>query len=103
MQINISTRHGQISDETQAKIIEKLSKLSRLYDRLGAVGVIVDLERRDLPSVDIRITAKQKEFVATTEAADLMVAVDEGVDKLEQQLRKHKDKLQDRHRGSGQR
>ena len=40
VQINISTRHGHISDETQEKINEKLEKLPRIYDRISAIESI---------------------------------------------------------------
>ena len=49
MQIKISARHGHLSDETQAKIKEKLEKLPRFYDRLTAIDVTVDLEHREAP------------------------------------------------------
>lgn len=103
MQINISTRHGQISEETHAKITDKLMKLPRLYERLGAIEATIDLEHRDSPSVDLRVSAKHKEFVAASRSLELMAAIDDVVEKMEQQLRKHKDKLQDRHRGPGPR
>ena len=101
MQISISTRHGHVSDEAQAKIQEKLEKLPRLYDRISAIELTVDLEHRDAPSVDLRISAKQHDFVATASAATVIAAFDVAVEKMEQQLRKHKQKLQDRHRSSG--
>ena len=37
MQMNISIRHGHVSEATQAMIREKLDKLTRLYDRIGAI------------------------------------------------------------------
>jgi len=97
VQINISTRHGQISDETHARVLGKLEKLPRLYERLGAVEVTIDLEHRNAPSVDLRVAAMHREFVATGQAAELLAAIDGVVEKLEQQLRRHKDKIQDRH------
>ena len=99
VQISISTRHGRISDETHARIVEKIGKLERLSERLQTAEVTIDLERRDLPSVDLRVTAKQV-FVAASQKPELLAAVDEAVEKVEQQLRKHKDKLQERHRAS---
>lgn len=104
MQISISTRHGHLSDETQEKIREKLEKLNRLYDRLSAIEVTVDLEHRDSPDVDLRVSAKHKhDFVAVCQSVELMAAIDDVVEKMEQQLRKYKEKVQDRHRGSGHR
>jgi putative sigma-54 modulation protein len=100
VQINISSRHGHLSNETQEKIKEKLEKLTRLYDRLSAIELLVDLEHRDAPSVDLRVSAKHKhDFVAVSRAMELMASIDEVVEKMEQQLRKYKEKVQDRHRG----
>ena len=100
MQIRISTRHGRISDETQAIITTKLEKLSRFFERLTDIEVTVDLEHRDTPGVDLRVSAEHKhDFMATAREAELMASVDAVVDKMEQQLRKYKEKVQDRHRG----
>ena len=103
MQMNISVRHGHVSDTTQAMIQEKLDKLTRLNDRISAIEVTVDLEHRDLPAVDLKVSAKKHEFMAVAQAENLLAAVDIVVDKMEQQLRKHKEKVQDRHRGTGHR
>jgi putative sigma-54 modulation protein len=102
VQIKISARHGTISDETQEKITAKVEKLSRLFDRLTSIDITVNLERRDAPSVDLRVSAEHKhDFVATTQATELMAAIELAMRKLEQQLRKYKERIQDRHRSSG--
>ena len=103
MQLNISVRHGHVSEPTQAVIREKVEKLTRLYDRLSAIEVTIDVGHRDSPEVDLRVSAKKHEFVATERAENLLAAVDVAVDRMEQQLRKHKEKVQDRHRGVGHR
>jgi putative sigma-54 modulation protein len=104
VQINISTRHGHLGNETQERIKEKLEKLVRLYERLSAIEVMVDLEHRDAPNVDLRVSAKHKhDFVAVSRSMELMAGIDEVVEKMEQQLRKYKEKVQDRHRGPGPR
>jgi len=104
VQINISARHGHLSDETQAKILEKLQKLPRFHDRLTAIDVTVDLEHRDAPDVDLRVSAEHKhDFVAACRSLELMASIDDVVEKMEQQLRKYKQKVQDRHRGPGRR
>jgi len=104
VQIKISTRHGHLSDDTQAKIKEKLEKLLRFYDRLTAIDVTVDLERREAPNVDLRVSAEHKhDFVAESRALELMASMDDVVEKMEQQLRKYKEKIQERNRGTGRR
>ena len=89
MQVTISVRHGALSDEAQAKITEKVEKLSRLFDRLVSMEVTVNLEHRDEPQVELSVSAEHKhDFKASHRAGDLMVAVEQVVHKLEQQLRK---------------
>lgn len=99
MQVRISTRHGNVSDATQEKIIAKVEKLNRIFERLSEITVTVDLERRDAPSVDLRVSAEHKhDFVAAAQAEELMAALDLALHKLEQQIRRYKEKIQDRHR-----
>ena len=62
----------------------------------------MDLEHRDAPNVDLQVSAEHKhDFVAVCRAMELMAAIDDVVEKMEQQLRKYKEKVQDRHRGHG--
>lgn len=99
MQTRISTRHGSVSEATQEKITAKVEKLNRFFERLSEITVTVDLEHRDSPSIDLRVSAEHKHnFVATAQADELMAALDVAIHKLEQQLRKYKEKIQGRHR-----
>jgi putative sigma-54 modulation protein len=91
VQIRISIRHGSLSEETQAKIRAKVEKLTRLFDRLTAIEVTIDLERRDEPNVDLRVSAEHRhDFVASIRSNDLLGSIDLVMHKLEQQLRKYK-------------
>lgn len=104
VQIKISTRHGHVSDGTQAKIRDKVERLGRYVERLTAIEVTVNLERKEQPSVDLRASADHKhDFVATAEAESILAAMDLVVEKMEQQLRKYKEKVQDRHRSTSHR
>jgi putative sigma-54 modulation protein len=104
VQINISTRHGYLSDATRSKIMAKVGKMARYFERLTAIEVTVDLEFQDSPTVDLRVSAEHKhDFVATERASDLWRSINGAVQKIEQQLRKYKEKVTDRHRGQGAR
>jgi len=97
MQINISTRHGEISDATKEKITQKVEKLQRFFDRLTSLDVTVNLEKADEPSIEITVTSeKRNDFVASYQSNDLLGSVDQVVAKLEQQIKKHKEKLKER-------
>ena len=100
MQVNISTRHGHISAATREKITDKVEKLLRFNDRLTATEVTVDLEHKEAPKVEFRVSVeKAVDFVAADENESLMAAVDSCLHKVEQQLRKHKEKMVG-HRGA---
>jgi putative sigma-54 modulation protein len=97
-------RHGHVSDATQEKIRSKVERLSRYFERLTTIEVTLDMEHATAPSVDVKVSAEHKhDFVATAQAENLLAAVDAVVEKMEQQLRKYKERVQDRHRNTGTR
>jgi putative sigma-54 modulation protein len=101
VQIKVSTRHGQLSEASQDKISTKVEKLSRFHDRLTSIEVIVDLTDESSPRVDLKVAAEHKhDFVAHDQSESLMGSVDGAMGKIEQQLRKYKEKVQERHRSS---
>jgi putative sigma-54 modulation protein len=76
-----------------------MERLLRLFDRLLSIDVTVDFTHREMPSVDVRVSAEHKhDFVATDQASSLSAALDGVVHKLEGQLRKYKERVQSRHR-----
>ncbi len=96
MQINVSARHGQLSPASQSKIAAKVTRLKRYFDRLTALNITVDLQNTALPSVEIVASAEHfHDMVSHEHAAQLWRSVDGAVQKLEQQLRKHKEKVRD--------
>jgi putative sigma-54 modulation protein len=97
--ISISARHGSLSPETQARIREKVEKLTRLFDRVMAIEVTVDLDHREAPLVDVKVSAEHRhDFRASFQAGELFAALDVVLEKLESQLRRYKERIQERHR-----
>ena len=101
MQVNISARHGHLSSATQERVEEKVEKLRRFFDRITAIEVTVDLEHRETPEVEVRVSAEHTDGFVATDTAELFAALDRVIHKLEQQLRKHKEKIQSGHRTPG--
>lgn len=96
MQVKVSTRHGHLSPASQSKITAKVSRLKRYFDRLTSLNVTIDLGNKDLPAVEIVASAEHfHDMVSHERAAQLWRSVDGAVQKLEQQLRKHKEKVRD--------
>lgn len=98
MQIKISARHGHLSEATQEFIREKAQKLLRFFERITYIEVTVDL-KNDVRQVEMLVSAEHKhDFVARESNDDILAAVDLVVDKLEGQLRRYKEKVQDHRR-----
>lgn len=101
MQVNVSARHGSLTAHDQQFIQEKAEKVRRLLDRVNAVGVTVDFQHQEQPSVEINVSAEHApEFVASASASNVVSALDAAIQKVEMQLRKHKEKTTD-HKASG--
>lgn len=101
MQIKISARHGHLSDATQDFIRDKANKLLHYFQRLTMIDVTVDLalDENDAKMVEFVVSAEHKhDFVARAKHKDILAAVDLVLDKLEQQVRKYKEKIQDHRR-----
>jgi putative sigma-54 modulation protein len=98
VQIKISARHGNLNDETQQFIRDKANKLLHLFDRIMMIEVTVDLSS-DEKLVEFLVSLEHKhDLVAHERSKDVLAAVDLVLDKLSQQLRKYKQKIQDHRR-----
>ena len=99
MQVKISTRHGHLSEASQQNITAKAEKLLRIFDRITAIELTIDLKDSNSPRVDAQLSTEHKhDFVAHDQSDSLMGSLDATLHRLEQQLRKYKEKVQERHR-----
>jgi putative sigma-54 modulation protein len=97
--VKISTRHGHLSEASQQNISAKAEKLLRIFDRITAIELTFDLQDSTKPRVDAKLSTEHKhDFVAHDQSESMMGSVDAVLHRLEQQLRKYKEKVQDRHR-----
>ena len=98
MQIKITTRHGHLTEELQEHIRQKANKLTHFFQRLMMIEVLVDFQNDEM-MVEFLVSAEHKHyFVASELNKDLLAAVDLVLDKLEKQVRKYKEKVQDHRR-----
>lgn len=99
MEIKISARHGHLNDTTQQFIRDKAQKLTHIFGRLTFIEVTVDLKDEIHKVVEFLVSAEHKhDFVARETNEDVLAAVDLAMAKVEQQLRRYKEKIQDHRR-----
>jgi putative sigma-54 modulation protein len=93
--IIINARHMHATDAIREYAESKVEKFPKFYDNLQSAEVIFDIEAGQ-PTVEMVVTASRKStFVAHHRDEDMYACVDQCVDKITQQLRRHKDKLSD--------
>jgi putative sigma-54 modulation protein len=101
VQVTVSARHGHLTDDAQKQLQEKAEKLLHFFDRLTAIAVTVDLHREREGKVTVEIIAHAEhkhEFVATDKDGDLNHAFVLAADRIKQQIKHYKEKLQDHRR-----
>ncbi len=98
MHIEITTRHGSLEAAQQTYLNDKAQKLLKYFGRLMAIEVEVDRRKNDW-LVEIFVSAEHKHDIVARESADSVEgAMDQCVHKVEQQLRRYKERIQN-HKG----
>jgi putative sigma-54 modulation protein len=93
VQIIVSGRHLDVSDQLRAHVTHKLEKLTRFYDRVESIEVVLD-RQGEVPMVEAIVNAEHGiRFVARESGVDVHSAVDLVVDKLSTQLTRHKERV----------
>ena len=96
MNIVVKARHMDTTEALRKYVESKVSRLPRFYDNVQSIEVILDMEA-DRPVVEIVAQASRKHtFVGTHRGENMYACVDECLDKVVEQLRRHKDKVRDR-------
>jgi len=98
VQVAITCRHGTLRQDTQAYVTEKAGKLLTYFDRVTAIQVTFDFSN-GTTTAEILVDAEHKHnFVAVESATEAAAAFDAAMHKMEQQIRKYKERIQDHHR-----
>lgn len=98
MQVAITCRHGHLSPGAQDYLRDKAQKLLTYFERVTAITITADMQQDD-PVVEILVDAEHKHnFVARESAPSVTAAFDSAMHKMEQQIRKYKEKIQEHHK-----
>lgn len=97
MQLHITGRHVEITDGIRehiyAKIERSLSGLTRVQD----VQVVLELQKRT-HTAEVIVKGKNHIHLEAEGASENMyTSIDQAIDKVERQLRRLRDKVQDHH------
>ncbi|PIE32331.1 ribosomal subunit interface protein [candidate division KSB3 bacterium] len=96
MQITVTGRHFEITEPLTEHIENKVNKLGRYLEGITDVHVVLSVEKhRRLAEITLH-QAHGKPIRGLEEKHDMYLAVDTVIDKIERQVKRHKDKGTDR-------
>ncbi|MDG2353412.1 MAG: ribosome-associated translation inhibitor RaiA [Gammaproteobacteria bacterium] len=94
MQLSISGHHLDITEAIKQHSTEKLSKIKHHFDHLININMVLGVEK-DVQKAEATIHVSGADLFAKAESDNLYVSIDQMVNKLDSQIRKHKEKLND--------
>ena len=107
MNLTISGHHLEVTPALRGYVLEKLERVTRHFDQVVDVSVLLRVEnlkekdRRQKAEVTLRV--KGRDIFVEQAHEDLYAAIDEMMDKLDRQVVRHKDRLQDHHHAAAKR
>jgi putative sigma-54 modulation protein len=97
MQLDITGHHLEITDSLRNYVNEKMEKINRHFDNVGNSHVILSVEKNRMQA-EAKLNVTGGELFANAEDEDMYAAIDALIEKLDRQVKKHKEKLTDHHR-----
>lgn len=97
--ISVTGRHVQVTDAMKDYAMEKISKIERFSQRIIDVIVTMDIQKLE-HRVDIVLKVDHIKIKAQASSDNMYASIDKSVDKITEQLRRYKSKIQD-HQAKG--
>ena len=96
MQVNLTGHHVEITPALKEYLNNKLTRIERHFDHVTDVRCILSVEKLR-HKAEAKINVSGGSFFADSIEADMYAAIDGLIDKLDRQIKKHKEKLTDHH------
>ncbi|MDM8569243.1 ribosome-associated translation inhibitor RaiA [Thiotrichales bacterium HSG1] len=100
MQLNLSGHHIEITSALKSYVSNKMERLERHFDHVTNVHVILSVEKLR-QKAEATLHASGANLFAEAEHEDMYAAIDGLTDKLDRQLKKHKEKVKDHRQSEG--
>ena len=100
MQINLTGHHIDITSALRTYVESKFERLERHFDNMTNIHVILSIEK-DRQKAEATVRVNRGNLFANVEHEDMYAAIDGLIDKLDRQVKKHKEKLTNHHRNDG--
>ena len=100
MNLKLTGNHVEITDAMRDYVTSKISKITRHFDHVIDVSVILSAEKLK-QKAEANVHIRGKDIFVETDSEDMYASIDSLVDKLDRQILKHKEKnLERRNHGA---
>jgi putative sigma-54 modulation protein len=100
MQISLTGNHVDLTDPLREYVNTKMQRLERHFDIVQDIHVVLSVEKlRHKAEATLHIAGGN--LFADSVQEDMYAAIDSLTDKLDRQVKKHKEKMTDHHRSEG--
>jgi putative sigma-54 modulation protein len=96
MNLNITGHHVDLTDPLRDYVTEKMKKVERHFDHLIDAHVVLTVEKLE-HKAEATLHASGADLHAAASTGDMYSAIDQLIDKLDRQTRKHKELVRDHH------
>lgn len=95
MNISITARHCELTDEEKSFIEERAQGLSKFHNRIMEAHITI-IEEKPRQRAEIKVSLDHSIFFGEAESMDLRQSVEQVVQKMQRQITKHKGRFQRR-------
>ncbi|HXH04737.1 MAG TPA: ribosome-associated translation inhibitor RaiA [Candidatus Competibacteraceae bacterium] len=97
MQINLTGHHVEITQALNNYVHDKLDRIERHFENVTSIHVILSVEKLR-HKAEATVHVANNDIFADAVDEDMYAAIDALMDKIDRQIKKHKEKLTDKHR-----
>ena len=107
MNLTISGHHLEVTPALRAYVLGKLERVTRHFDQVVDVNVLLTVENKrekdKRQKAEVTLHVKGRDIFVEQSHEDLYAAIDQLMDKLDRQVVRHKDKVQEHHHTAAKR
>ncbi|MDB6001185.1 MAG: ribosome hibernation promoting factor [Rhizobacter sp.] len=104
MNLTISGHHLDVSPALRDYVLTKLDRVTRHFDQVVDISVLLSVEKQKEKEkrqrAEVTVRVKGRDIFVGNSHEDLYAAIDQLMDRLDRQVCRHKDRLQDHHHAS---
>jgi putative sigma-54 modulation protein len=99
MNLTISGHHLEVTASLREYVLTKMERITRHFDQVVDISVLLSVhrEKASRQKAEVTLHIKGKDIFVEQTHEDLYAAIDQLIDKLDRQVGRHKEKMQNHH------